>query len=296
MDKAAQSFDYFFSVIKRLRAPDGCPWDKEQTPLSLRTDLIEEVFEASEAISDRDVLHTQEELGDVMLNAVMVAYMHEQNKDFSVADVFFQVAEKLVRRHPHVFKDSEGSSQMTKDVNSSDEVLSQWDAIKRNVEGRQASSVLDEVPKGFPPLLKAYKLQKKAAKKGFDWKHVLEVKAKVYEELEEVDQATAYVQAEQKISANNGEQSKPFVQSCPQQVNEAQLHLEEEIGDLLFAVVNLARHLGVDPCVALARTNAKFCRRFGAVEKNMKAAGIPMDANHLAQMDSFWEEAKQNGL
>lgn len=291
MTELLQSFEQFFLVIQKLRAPDGCPWDKEQTPLSIRGDLIEETFEAIEAVSEGDVLHVKEELGDVMLNALMMAYMYQQNGDFSVADVMKDVSEKLIRRHPHVFKESEGSSQMNGQVSSSKEVLSQWDAIKRNVEGRNTESILDEVPKGFPPLTRAAKLQKKASKKGFDWHNVQQIEEKLLEELEEVRQAAKKLVAEKE---KTDEQKNPFVQGASQSLNEAQLDLEEEIGDLLFSVVNLARRYKVEPAVALSRTNEKFCRRFKYVEKKMSLAKLPMNSEHLQEMDVFWGEAKEN--
>jgi len=297
MSNSLQAFQSFLSVIKQLRAENGCPWDKEQTPLSLRSDLIEEVFEASEAISENDVIHAKEELGDVMLNAVMCAYMYEQHENFTVAEVFSDVAEKLIRRHPHVFPQSEGSSEMTGNVKTSNEVLSQWDKIKDNVEGRKTESILDSVPKGFPPLLKSYKLQKKASKKGFDWENENQVKEKVLEELKEVMDAFHDVNNRKEEIANKlnmdiNAVKKPFTENADSKLNQLQLKLEEEIGDLLFSVVNLARFLSVDPSVALSRTNEKFIRRFKYVEKSMKEAEIPMIKENLNQMDLYWNKAK----
>lgn len=289
MTELLQSFEQFFSVIQKLRAPDGCPWDKEQTPLSIRGDLIEETFEAIEAITDGDILHVKEELGDVMLNVLMMAYMYQQQGAFSVSDVMKDVSEKLIRRHPHVFKESEGVSQMKGQISSSTEVLSQWDQIKRNVEGRGTESILDEVPKGFPPLTKAAKLQKKASKKGFDWQNVQQIEDKLLEELEEVRQAAKILSAEKEKNEN---QINAFIQGSSKTINKAQLNLEAEIGDLLFSVVNLARRYKVDPAVALSRTNEKFCRRFKYVEKKMALSDLSMDSNHLQEMDIFWNEAK----
>ncbi|MBO5236662.1 MAG: nucleoside triphosphate pyrophosphohydrolase [Spirochaetaceae bacterium] len=289
MTELLQSFEQFFSVIQKLRAPDGCPWDKEQTPLSIRGDLIEETFEAIEAITDGDILHVKEELGDVMLNVLMMAYMYQQQGAFSVSDVMKDVSEKLIRRHPHVFKESEGVSQMKGQISSSAEVLSQWDQIKRNVEGRGTESILDEVPKGFPPLTKAAKLQKKASKKGFDWQNVQQIEDKLLEELEEVRQAAKILSAEKEKNEN---QINAFIQGSSKTINKAQLNLEAEIGDLLFSVVNLARRYKVDPAVALSRTNEKFCRRFKYVEKKMALSDLSMDSNHLQEMDIFWNEAK----
>ena len=244
---AQEEFQRFFDTIKALRAPNGCPWDKEQTPLSMRNDLIEEAFEALDAISEQNPEHAKEELGDVILNATMISYMYEQENHFTVADVYKELTDKLIRRHPHVFPESEGQSCVEQKTSTPEEVLQQWDRIKSNLENRKSSSILDEVPNGFPPLLKAYKMQKKAAKKGFDWKDLKPVKDKIFEELNEVEQANENLQQFKQEPSN----AKPFTVNSSETANEFQLHLEEEIGDLLFSVVNYARHLNVDPSVAL---------------------------------------------
>jgi tetrapyrrole methylase family protein/MazG family protein len=172
----------------------------------MRGDLIEEVFEAVEAISATDAAHAKEELGDVLLNTLIISYMYEQAGDFEVADVFDAVTEKLIRRHPHVFTESEGKAFMKSASLNSDEVLVQWEAIKGGLEHRRGDSILDEVPAGFPPLSKAYKLQKKAAKKGFDWKDAAGVYGKVQEEIAEV------VEASEKLASGAvaAERAKPF--------------------------------------------------------------------------------------
>lgn len=283
------AFEYFFRTIQTLRAKGGCPWDREQTPLSMRRDLIEETFEAVDAISQNDAEHAKEELGDVFLNASMISYMYEQEGSFKVAEVLTELADKLIRRHPHVFPQSEGASEAKDQVRTGAEVLNQWDRIKQNVEGRKGDSILDEVPQGFPPILRAYKLQKKAAKKGFDWDSPEDVEEKIFEEFGEVKEAKNALRAEQK----DGE---AFTVSAPESLNKAQLHLEEEIGDLLFAVVNYARKLGVDPETALSRTNKKFYDRFTYVEKKMAENNIPMDHDHLKEEDKFWNEAKASQL
>lgn len=285
---AQEEFQRFFDTIKALRAPNGCPWDKEQTPLSMRNDLIEEAFEALDAISEQNPEHAKEELGDVILNATMISYMYEQENHFTVADVYKKLTDKLIRRHPHVFPESEGQSCVEQKTSTPEEVLQQWDRIKSNLENRKSSSILDEVPKGFPPLLKAYKMQKKAAKKGFDWKDLKPVKDKIFEELNEVEQAYENLQQFKQEPSN----AKPFTVNSSETVNELQLHLEEEIGDLLFSVVNYARHLNVDPSVALNRTNQKFYKRFSYVEQEMTKANIPMDYEHLKEQDNFWNQAK----
>lgn len=285
---AQEEFQRFFDTIKALRAPNGCPWDKEQTPLSMRNDLIEEAFEVLDAISEQNPEHAKEELGDVILNTTMISYMYEQENHFTVADVYKELTDKLIRRHPHVFPESEGQSCVEQKTSTPEEVLQQWDRIKSNLENRKSSSILDEVPNGFPPLLKAYKMQKKAAKKGFDWKDLKPVKDKIFEELNEVEQAYENLQQFKQEPSN----AKPFTVNSSETANELQLHLEEEIGDLLFSVVNYARHLNVDPSVALNRTNQKFYKRFSYVEQEMTKANIPMDYEHLKEQDNFWNQAK----
>ena len=294
--EATEAFTRFLNVIKKLREPDGCPWDKEQTPLSMRRDLVEETFEAVDAITHDDASHVREELGDVLLNTIMISYMYEQKGDFKIADVINELAEKLIRRHPHVFPQSEGKACVTEKVTNSRQVLNQWDRIKENLEGRNTGSILDEVPQGFPPLLKAYKMQKKAGKRGFDWRDLQPVYDKITEELHEVEEARCALERVKQESEKNSGITEPFEMKSNDKVNSAQLHLEEEIGDLLFAVVNYARHLGVDPETALNRTNRKFYRRFTFVEQQMKDAGIPMDYEHLKEEDEFWNEAKRRGL
>lgn len=263
---AAEAFKKFFDVIKILRAPGGCPWDIEQTPVTLRTPLIEEVFEAIDAIDAADSPHIKEELGDVLLNTIMIAYMEEQEGSFTVANCIDELTQKLIRRHPHVFaKDSnnEKIANIASKMKTSEEVLQQWDVIKDNIEGRKTKSILDEVPKAFPPLLRSYKLQKKAAKRGFDWDDAAGAKEKIAEELGEIAQAL-----------------------------ESGKNVEEEAGDLIFSVVNYVRKLGVDPNVALNRTNKKFYDRFCYVESKMEENNIALCHDNMKKMDDFWEEAK----
>jgi tetrapyrrole methylase family protein / MazG family protein len=263
-----EAFERLYQTIITLRAPGGCPWDREQTPLTLRETLIEESYETVEAITEGDPAHVSEELGDVFLNATMLSYMYEQAGDFTVADSLHAVSDKLIRRHPHVFGETAGFAgpESAGKTDTAEKVLSQWDAIKRGVEGRKADSLLDEVSRGMPALERAAKLQKKAAKAGFDWEGVEDVYPKVSEEIAEVRAAVA-----------SGDHDA----------------VEDEIGDLLFACVNLARHLKVDPGVALTRSNAKFTRRFGHVERAMREACLPMDKAHFREMDALWDEAKR---
>jgi tetrapyrrole methylase family protein/MazG family protein len=254
-----EAFKGLYDTVVRLRAPDGCPWDREQTPASLRGDLIEETYECVEAIDEKEPAHIREELGDLFLLVTMLSYMHEQEGSFSVADVLESVTAKLIRRHPHVFA---GVA-----VKDSAEVLENWARIKVEQEGRRPKdSVLDEVSSALPVLDRAYKLQKKAAKAGFDWPDAAGVFGKIAEETGEVKSALAEKDAPEK--------------------------LEEELGDLLFSVVNLCRFLKTEPSVALQRTNAKFVRRFRHVEQEMKKAGQPMNRENLPLMDRLWNEAK----
>ena len=297
-DKAASGFKALYEIIKTLRAPGGCPWDREQTPLTLRTTLLEETYEALEAINEayenvlsvasvptlavpsaEACIHAKEELGDVMLNVSMIAYMFEQEGAFTVSDVLDNVCEKLIRRHPHVFPESSGKSAVLGETKTAEQVLTQWEAIKQKVEGRAGKSILDEVSKGLEPLTRAYKMQKKAAKKGFDWSDISAVRAKVFEEIVELDEAIAAADTH----ADNGSSGSETDMR----------HSEEEFGDILFALVNWARHLHIDPAVALERANAKFRKRFTYVENECRDRGIEMKKENLQTMDALWDEAKR---
>jgi len=260
------SFNALYEIIIKLRSPDGCEWDREQTPSTLRGALIEETYECLEAIDENDPTHAAEELGDLFLLVTMISYMYEQEGKFSVADALSGVKEKLIRRHPHVF-----SGVKVKDTA---EILNNWAAIKINQEGRKPKdSILDEVSSGFPPMDKAYALQKKAVKTGFDWPDTEGVISKIKEELEEVQRALS------KNSAVNN------VQNC--------MEVEEELGDLLFSVINLCRFLKTEPSAALHRTNSKFIKRFKYIEKKMKELNLELNKENLEIMEKFWNEAKK---
>ena len=254
------AFKKLYGIIARLRAPGGCPWDRQQTPLSIRSELIEETYECVEAIDEQDPSHIKEELGDLYVLVTMLSYMHEQKGLFSVADVLEGVCEKLIRRHPNVYGAGEPIP-----ASSPEEAMQNWVKIKVEQEGRKPKdSILDEVSRGLPPLDRAWKLQKKAAKAGFDWPDAAGVVAKINEELKEVE------------AAASGENAA----------------LEEELGDLLFSVVNLCRFFDIKPSLALQKTNIKFTERFKCVEKRMKESGQEMNAENLAVMDQYWNEAK----
>jgi len=265
------AFGRLYDIFVRLRAPDGCPWDREQTPQSIRGNLIEEAYECVEAINDGVTDHIKEEIGDVMLVAIMMAIIYEEQGAFSIADALDTTSEKLVRRHPHVFGDSKAAT--------SDAVLKQWNDIKENVEGRRKKdSALDSVSKALPPLERAYKLQKAAAKVGFDWPDHRGAWDKLEEELRESRQACAAIEAK---AATGGDDTAERAM------------LEDEIGDILFSVINVARKHRVDPAIAMHRALEKFSSRFRRVEKSMAAAGEKMEHGKLEMMDRYWDEAKK---
>ncbi len=274
-EAAGKAFSELYRIVARLRAPDGCPWDREQSPESLRGSLIEETYELVEAIDEADPAHVAEEAGDLFLLATMISYMHEERGLFAVSDALVGLAEKLIRRHPHVFGNVEAKD--------SAEVLRQWGEIKEKVEGRRKKdSLLDGVPASLPPLERAYKLQKRAAKVGFDWTRSSDVWAKAREELHEAEEAC-------EEAAGRGDREA----------------LEDELGDLLFSAINVARFLDIDPALALRRSLAKFERRFRHVETGMARSGKPLVpvagseegseelAARVAEMNRYWEEAKR---
>jgi tetrapyrrole methylase family protein / MazG family protein len=247
-------------IIAELRGPNGCPWDKEQTHHSLKRYLIEECYELIEAIEEEDIDHMIEELGDVLLQVVLHAQIGEDEGMFSIDDVIKDISDKMVRRHPHVFGET-----VVKDTG---EVLSNWDDIKRKEKNSSTKdSILDSVATALPALSKAYHLQKKAAKVGFDWSTIEEIWEKVKEELREFEEEIG-----------------------PHSDNRL---LMKEFGDLLFALVNVGRHYNIEPEEALISTNKKFYDRFHYIEK--KAAETQKELQHMSleEMDKYWDEAKK---
>ncbi|MBQ0067903.1 MAG: nucleoside triphosphate pyrophosphohydrolase [Phascolarctobacterium sp.] len=247
-------------IMQILREPGGCPWDREQNHKSIRQNFIEEVYEFLEAVDTDDVAGMREELGDVLMQVVFHARMAQEAERFDLQDVIDEVTDKLIRRHPHVFGDVK--------VDNSTQVLSNWDAIKKQ-EKTERKSVLDGVTKDLPSLLRAYKLQSKAAKVGFDWHTADECWQKVDEEIKELQEA---------IQEND------------------KTHTEEELGDLLFAIVNFARKYKIEPEVALNGTNNKFVRRFSYVEDQVKKSGKNWEDFDLPQLDVFWCQAKHKKM
>ena len=244
-------------VMQVLREPGGCPWDREQDFSTIRANLIEECYEFLEAVDDQDVHGMTEELGDILMQVVFHARMAEEKGLFTLQDVIDVVTDKLIERHPHVFG--------TVKVKNSDEVLTNWDAIKLQ-EKPERKRVLDGIYKGLPSLLRAHKIQKRVAKVGFDWKDADDVKQKVLEEWKEFNEAVAQENLEE---------------------------MEKELGDLYFSLVNFARHLGVESETALNRCNNRFANRFEHVEDRVEGSGKDWKDYSLKELDEFWDEAKK---
>lgn len=245
------------AIMHRLRAPGGCPWDAEQSHESIVPNLIEEAYETVDAIQRADDTDMTEELGDLLLQVVFHCEIAEEQKRFDLEDVARGISEKLVRRHPHVFA--------TSSAGDSDAVLKQWDEIKRKEKGEKDVPYLHGTGKGLPALVRASKLQKKAAKVGFDWPMETGVLSKIREELCELQSA---------IDAQKMDD------------------VEEELGDLMFSVVNLARFRKIDPEILMAKANSKFERRFGEMEKLLKQDGKSLEKSSLDDMEEAWLEAK----
>lgn len=248
-------------VVHRLRAPGGCPWDMEQTHESLIPHVIEEAYEVAEAIRGGDPAQICDELGDILLQPVLHAEIASETGVFDLDQMAHGLTEKLIRRHPHVFGEASAAT--------SDAVLSQWDAIKRVEKGTQHEGLLHGVGSGLPALMRGQKLQKKAARVGFDWPDAAPVFDKLREETAELEEAV-------------------------QSGNKA--HIEEEIGDLFFSVVNLARKLGIESEAALAAANDKFVRRFHAMETLLREQGKEFGKLSLAEMDEAWDVVKREKL
>jgi MazG family protein len=259
MTRAARSIEHLLSIMERLRGPDGCPWDREQTLRTLRPYVLEETYEVLEAIDGGDVSEHREELGDLLLQVVFQAQLRREEGAFDFADVADAISGKLVSRHPHVFGDAE--------VKDAEGVLRQWAALKREEKRKKGGgkSALEGVPRAMPALARADRLTEKAARVGFDWPEAAGARAKVEEELRELDEAMA---------------------------GSDRAALEHELGDALFALANLARKLGLAPEEALRGAIDRFIGRFGHVEQELERRGVPPGGASLAEMDSLWEEAK----
>lgn len=257
LKKTEYSFDDLVSIMEILRSENGCPWDKEQTHESIRKNMIEETYEVVEAIDSGDIPALREELGDVLMQVVFHSRMEEEKGSFTVNDVCDEVCKKLIVRHPHVFSDVV--------ADTSSEVLKNWEEIKNQTKGiNKQSESLMAVPSVLPALMRAQKIQSRAAKVNFDFTDENSAMDKVYEEVEELKVA---------INENNGD-------------------VTEEIGDVLFSVVNVSRHCGIDAEEALFMANEKFIARFKYIEQTALSRGIDIKTAGVKELDKLWDEAK----
>jgi len=270
-DTAGARFDRLVEIMRRLRAPGGCPWDREQTLASLRPFVLEETYEVLEAIESGAPTHLREELGDFLYEAVFLAQISEEAGDFTIADAIDGICDKLVRRHPHVFERQPGEEGIT-----SGQVIERWETMKARERAAAGDSepatnnktTLSGVPKTLPSLLRAYEISARAAAVGFDWARPDDVLDKIEEEVAEVRREVE--------SGATGDLSRA----------------EEEMGDLLFAIANLSRKLGIEPEAALRRATEKFTARFDAVEAAFLSRGQPLSAATLEEMEDEWNRVK----
>ena len=254
-------FETLVSLMARLRAPGGCPWDREQNFDTIRKYTLEETYEVLDAIDRRDWDGLREELGDFLLQAVFYAQMAQEEQRFSISDSLDAINQKLVRRHPHIFAGETAST--------GDDVLKRWDQIKaeeKKAKADQPQGLLDGVPRAMPALVEAQQIASRAAGVGFDWSNAEEVLEKLDEEVRELNEARRAESADA---------------------------MEDEIGDLLFVIVNLARFVKVDPEQALRRTNTKFRRRFGHIERRLGQQGKQVAGTPLSELEALWQEAKE---
>ena len=251
------TFEQLNKIMRKLRAPGGCPWDAEQTHESLTRYLLEETYEVIEAIDEKSPQHLKEELGDLLLQPIFHAAIAEETGDFTMDDIINTLCEKLIRRHPHVFGDLE--------IKDSNQQIENWEKIKKLEKGDERPSALSGIPEHLPALMKAHKISEKASRVGFDWEHADQVFAKVMEELHEFEEAWA-----------GGNPSR----------------MEDELGDLLFAIANLGRFLSLNPEEALRKTINRFQKRFSYVEDELQHQGVHMQNATLEEMDLLWEKAK----
>ena len=262
MPPMSDAFDRLVEIMDRLRDPGGCPWDREQTLSTLSPYLLEEAHEVTDAVASGEPDKLCEELGDLLLQIVFMTRIGRENGWFDLDDVCDGISEKMIRRHPHVFSDRE--------VEDSAEVLRNWEEIKKGERAHQTSpSVLDGVPASLPALLKAFRMTEKAAAVGFDWRRPTDVMIKMREEMDELE-----------AELNGGDKASSE-------------RVRDEMGDVLFVMANLARHLGVEPETALQRTNTTFKRRFESMEEQARDRGEDLRELSLEEQDAMWEEAKR---
>jgi MazG family protein len=256
-----QQFNRLVEIMAQLRGPDGCPWDREQNFDTIKPYTIEETYEVLDAIDRRDWRGLAEELGDFMLQAVFYAQMAAEQDLFSIGDALNAINEKLIRRHPHIFG--------TGTADTPEAVKRRWDEIKQEEKaerGEKRHNLLEAIPRSMPALVEAQQMASKAAQAGFDWENVEQVFGKLREELDELARARESAVAD---------------------------HIEDELGDVFFVLVNIARFLKVDPEQALRKTNAKFRRRFGYIEDRLRERGKSLADSEINEMEDLWQQAKQ---
>jgi MazG family protein len=261
MAAAGEKFQQLVELMSRLRGVNGCPWDREQTFDTIKPYTLEETYEVLDAIDRREWNEVAEELGDLLLQVVFYAQMAEEQKLFAIGDSLDAINQKLIRRHPHVFGDE--SAESAGDVKR---IWGEIKAAEKKEKGKEETSILASVPRAMPALVEAQQIASRAAGVGFDWENPEQVVDKLHEELAELDEARRHA-------------SQPA--------------LEDEIGDLLFVLVNLARFVKVDPEQALRRTNAKFRERFGYIERKLAERGKKLEDSNIAEMEELWQEAKR---
>jgi nucleoside triphosphate diphosphatase len=273
MTTPGERFNELVSIMAQLRSPEGCPWDREQTLSSLRPYLLEETYEALEALDNGDTAALCEELGDLLLEVVFLSRIAEESGSFSVADAIDAIVQKLVRRHPHVFG-------LDAKLSTPHEVRGKWEEMKASERSHASTptTILSGVPKTLPSLLRAYEYGARAAAVGFDWVRPGDVVDKIEEEVRELREAVNLT--------DPGNLGHPG--------NQGNESIEEELGDLLFAVANLSRKLGVEPEAALRRANDKFLARFSEVERRITASGQRMQEKTLDELEATWQDVKQS--
>ncbi|MDA0739791.1 MAG: nucleoside triphosphate pyrophosphohydrolase [Nitrospirae bacterium] len=277
----SQPFDDLLAIVAKLRAPDGCPWDQKQTHDSLKPYLIEESYEVLEALDRNDSRQLREELGDLLLQVFLHSEIEKELDHFTMQDVIETLSQKLVRRHPHVFE----VAQNAEPALNADQVVNQWEKIKqgeRTSQG-QPDSLLEGVPASLPALLRAYQVQKRAARVGFDWEKPEQVIEKLDEELQELREASSRHQLHQASSASGNDDAS---------LGQSQKDIEEEFGDVLFTIANLARHLQINPEEALRKSCNKFVARFRSMEQQAAEANKGLQQLTLAEWETLWDAAK----
>lgn len=271
-NNVTQPFHDLVEVVAKLRSPEGCPWDIKQTHESLKPFLLEEAYEVLEALDTQNPQHLREELGDLLLQVLLHAHIESEKQTFNIEDVITDLTRKLIRRHPHVFSATSDKAPKL----DSEQVVTQWEAIKRNERSTESDSILAGIPASLPSLLRAHQIQKRAARVGFDWETPEQVFEKLDEELEELRAAAPCLP-----------NARPSVQEP-----ETNAAIEHELGDVLFTIVNVARFLQINPEEALRKANNRFTARFQYMERQGAQKKKPLGEMTALEWDTLWEAAK----